>query len=612
MTSGKIHIPLVLALGLFLPSFIASRQFTDPFMLPKYFYFYLFAVIFFAGFGLRYAVKKYNTRFGMTILDCAVIAYISYQVIHALFTPHIRLLNDTVLLLLISGIVFFFVKPWLTGNAENKATIDVLITGLVLTAFLQACYGLLQYFDVLPRLQEEFRTGGSYGNPGPYTNFLIPLVPFILVSIIYRKEKKGLFFLGIVSLIAVLTVLPVTRARTAWISTGAAGTYIMYLQPVTKKFIRKWMNRLWAKLTAILLSGIFLAAIAVFLVGYKAQSSSGRLFIWKVTVQMIGDKPLFGFGFDKYAVAHNDYQAEYFATHRDAGEEAELADSVSYAFNEYLQITAETGLIGLILFLGLVFFSFFRGKRDEEAERKENSVLIAAKGSLIAILVSSMFSYPLRTVPVYFVLFFDLAVISANYSETVNEIILTEKRRRWLSVIGLIIVVFFSADQYKKYRASKEWLGAFELVRAKEYKKAVPLYGTLYPVLNYNRYFLFNYGAELSVTGDYAKSIELLREAEPRLNDVDLYIYLGNSYAGLGDMNNAVQCFRKASLIVPVKFYPKYRLVKIYLSLDEHEKAFALAREILAMEVKIPSGIVTSIRNEMQELVDRYNDQGNK
>ncbi|MBA7575788.1 hypothetical protein ES708_17624 [subsurface metagenome] len=319
---------------------------------------------------------------------------------------------------------------------------------------------------------------------------------------------------------------------------------------------------------------------------------------------MIADKPVFGFGFDKYAVAHNNYQADYFAANPEAKEEGELADAVSYAFNEYIQIAAETGLVGLVLFLALGFLSFFKGNREQNKNDSENYLLIAARGSLLAILISAMFSYPFRSVPVNMFLLFVLAIISANYSHRIKELGFEEQKRRLLSIIGIVILAFFTVNQVKKYKASKEWLEAFRLVRTREYKKAVTAYEDLYPILNYNQFFLFNYGAELSVMGKYKKSVELLKEAEPRLNDADLYIYLGNSYVGLGDLKNAAHCFKKASLIMPVKFYPKYRLVKVYLAMNEHEKALDLAREIVSMPVKIPSEIITSIRNEMQELVN--------
>jgi tetratricopeptide (TPR) repeat protein len=171
-------------------------------------------------------------------------------------------------------------------------------------------------------------------------------------------------------------------------------------------------------------------------------------------------------------------------------------------------------------------------------------------------------------------------------------------------ILGLILLVFFVYNQAGKYKAAKEWLSAFHLVREGRNEEAVRLYEKLYPILRYNQYFLFNYGAELSVMGNYVKSIEILKETEPRLNDSDLYIYLGNSYEGSGDMNSAVKCFQQASLIMPVKYYPRYRLAQICLKMGKTQEAVSMAKHILSMPVKVPSEIITNIRNEMQELVN--------
>ncbi len=606
MDSKKINIPVVLSLALFLPLFIASNQFTDPFILPKYFYLYFFAAVFLSVFCIWNLSRKYTTKLTITWLDIAVLAYIFYQIMHAIFTPDVALSNDNLLTLIISGIFYFAIKPWLTCNDANKNTIHTLFTVLMFMCFVQASYGILQYLEVLSPLQEEFKLGGAYGNPGPYANSLVPFIPFALASVIYKRNKKGIFYLGLLALFASAIVLPLTKSRTSWIATLLAVLYLLYNYVTIKEFVNKWIARLWIRIVALILAGILLAGMAIFLFKYKEQSSSGRLFIWKVSLQMVADKPVFGFGFDKYAVAHNDYQADYFAAHPDAKEEGELADAVTYAFNEYIQIAGETGFIGLLLFLSLVFFSFFKGYKTEKTIESDDYFFIAAKGSLLTILVSGMFSYPLRTVPVIVILMFALSIISANFSVKVKEIKFTKQNRKLLSFAGIVLVVLFAVNQAKKYKASKEWIHAYKLARSREYQKAMTKYEELYPILNYNHYFLFNYGAELSVMGKYQQSVELLREAEPRLNDVDLYIYLGNSYVGLGDLENAAFCFKKASLIVPVKFYPRYRLVKIYLALNEQEQALELARDILGMKVKIPSDIITNIRNEMQELVNSY------
>ena len=122
--------------------------------------------------------------------------------------------------------------------------------------------------------------------------------------------------------------------------------------------------------------------------------------------------------------------------------------------------------------------------------------------------------------------------------------------------------------------------------------------------MKYNQYFLFNYGAEMSLAKNYTNSINLLKEAEPVLNDADLYIYMGMSYQGIGDYVNAEKCYVKASEIMPAKFYPVYRLVKLYQKQNRINESVQLAKNLLNMPVKIPSEIITNILAEMENYVN--------
>lgn len=519
--------------------------------------------------------------------------------------------HDSVFILLLSLVIYFIAKPAFEGLKENPQENKRLITSFVLIGLLQVAYGLLQYADILPRLQDQFKIGGAFGNPGPYSNFVVSLLPFAVVAALTSGNNNSfLKYGGWITCILIVTVLPITKARASWIAALAGILFVLYYRFGWQVKLRRFLQPLWLKIVAVAGIILFVAIASVYLIRFKEASASGRLFIWKITTRAISDKPLFGFGYEKYMSVHNDYQATYFMEGDFSKEEADLADSISYAFNEYLQYTAETGVVGLLLFLAVIWFALSRLFRREKDE-KLNSIELAARASLLVILITSLFSYPLRTLPNNVLFYLVLSMLSANEPEVIRIINVKEKTRKVLSLAGIVMLVIFLTAQIKKYNAAKDWLEAFRMVRSSNYKQAKEQYAQLYPVLNHNPYFLFNYGAELSVMGDYRKSTEILDQAKPLLNDADVYIYLGNSYDGLGLYPDAVTSFTQASLIMPVKFYPKYRLTKIYLKTGEQAKAKELARQILDMQVKIPSDIVTGIRNEMEQLLEENNDPPN-
>ena len=606
---NSLTLTVILILAVLVPSFISSKAFTDPFIIPKTFSFYFITVGVSIIYLWRSFSRKYNTVYYINHLDIAVLVFALYQLIRAAFTKFLSVEHDSVLVLILSIFLYFLIKPSVQFQEKNSRLQTRLITGFALMCFAQASYGLLQYVDMIPRLQEQFKTGGAFGNPGPYSNFLVGLVPFtVALILITSKKEKSLNQLGWISLLVTLAVLPLTKARAAWIAAFAGIFFVLYFHYGWKNILLRWFRTLWLKITAIAGILVLMIVVSLYLFKFKEESASGRLFIWKITAEMIRDKPLTGFGYDQFMAAHNLYQADYFRSGEYSKQEAELADSVNYAFNEFLQITAETGIIGLLLFLLIMYYAFSGLWDREDKPGMGNETVIAARASVLAILVTSLFSYPLHTLPNNVLLFLMLSIISANSPRMLRSITIKERNRKLLSLLAILILILFGINQVGKFNAAKKWLHGFQLVRANKYDEAQKLYSTLYPVLNYNPYFLFNYGAELSVMGSYPKSVEILHEGAPRLNDADVYIYLGNSYEGSGALDKAIKSFEQASMIMPVKFYPKYRLAKIYLKTGQQEQAYALARQILNMEVKIPSNIVTGIRDEMEQLLKTRDD----
>jgi hypothetical protein len=106
---------------------------------------------------------------------------------------------------------------------------------------------------------------------------------------------------------------------------------------------------------------ITLAAGTLALYHYKKDSADGRILIWKVTSNIIKDYPLLGIGQDMFKAHYMDYQAGYFRNHTNSKYET-VADDNQYAFNEPFNVWAENGLIGILLFGGLLFMVFFKRK----------------------------------------------------------------------------------------------------------------------------------------------------------------------------------------------------------------------------------------------------------
>jgi O-antigen polymerase len=587
---------------MFFTSFIISKQYTDPFFVPKNYFFFLTSGVFLFLLCIHYYNKKYDTKLSFSYLDISVLGLLLFLLIRLLLTPGVTLDNVKFYLFILSVVVYFLIKPFLFENSRNqkKYQIETIVNVLLIIAILQVLWGFLQYFQITPNLQKQFKVGGAFGNPGQYTNFLTPLLAFSLAVSLFSEKKNKV--LGIIATIGILILLPLTQARTSWI-----GALIVILYLAEKKFsvLRKTYDVL--KSTIVKITVVSIVVIGVILAGYflynlKHESSSGRVFIWEVSFQMIKDKPIQGHGFDRFASAHNSYQALYFKNNPHDNARKEIADGVNYAFNEFIQASVETGILSALLLLSIFYFAFKNRKNTQDQD--ESLYFYAAKGSIIVIFISMLFSYPLHTVPSLILLFFSLVVVDSLSSQEVWSISIKQKTRRTLALMGIVVISIFLIIQYNRNKAEYDWLAAYKLMRQNKQEDAYRIYQELYPKLKYNQFFLFNYGAELSLMQKYDESINILKEAEVRLNDADFSIYLGSSYENSGNLKEAENCFLEATYKMPMKFFPKYKLVNIYMKTGRKAEAVKLAKELLAMKVKIPSQTIDIIKEEMKKLVE--------
>ncbi len=126
-------------------------------------------------------------------------------------------------------------------------------------------------------------------------------------------------------------------------------------------FLQKRITTLWKPLVVGIASAMLLFFPQLFyrggIVSYNEgvlKSDQMRVSMQEVAVQMIREHPWLGVGFNNYLIAFAEYvkgaQVESISVH-----------------NIYLLIAAETGLIGLALFLGFCGFTLYRGWRAKDS-----------------------------------------------------------------------------------------------------------------------------------------------------------------------------------------------------------------------------------------------------
>jgi O-antigen polymerase len=334
-----------------------------------------------------------------------------------------------------------------------------------------------------------------------------------------------------------------------------------------------------------LLSKIFVAFFIVFflfgIIGIyklKPHSADGRFLIWKISTEMIKDKPLIGIGHNGFKAHYMDYQAKYFKQNPKS-QYSQLADNVSHPFNEFIKIFVNYGVLGLIATLAVIFF-FFK-KIIVLKPFKRNLFL----GIFVSLFVFSFFSYPLHYTPVCFLLIYSALIV------VLDETPIKEFSKKTRVIIGAICfagIIFFSFSMHLELKwkkiATKSLQGQTE--------QMLPEYENMYPYLKYNALFLYNYGAELNFIGEYKKSIKLLDACKKEFNDYDLQMLLADNYYNIGNVKNAIKTYQHAEFMIPCRFLPLYKQFEIYQKEKDTLKAKEIASKIIKKEVKIKSSTV--------------------
>lgn len=563
-------------------------------------YSFIFAsgvLVLMAGLNLV-AGGKVSSVVKLTLVDVLVGLYLIYTFIQFLATSEAAYFNAGLTELFFVTIVFYLSKIVLKDIRQHT----VVLVCLLLSALFQSLVGLLQLYGYLKSYHPYFKVTGTFFNPSTYAGYLVSLVP-ITLSVYFDSSKiKWVRYLALITIVAVTIVLPSTLSRAAWLS-ALTGVVIFFVGRIN--MLAHLKDKLGRAIVYAGLAGVtFLLIIGS--LSWKRNSALGRVFIWKVTTEIIKDNPVFGVGTDQYTVQFGRYQSAYFRHHPNAPEEEVMnAGKGEYAFNEFLSITAEKGFVGLLLFTGILFsagIQYFKIDKMGQCSIYH----LGASGGLVSIVVFSFFSYPYAVVPILLNLYIFLSMLS-NVGNSGASI-----QFRWRSAIAVRFVIFLLAgasvailfrELNTQYKAMKEWESASSLKAYRDYSGAIALMKNVEPILDNNGQFMFDYGQTLMLNADYSEGIHVLERASKLTSDPYLFTSLGYCYQRMKNFDKAEEYYEHAFYLMPYKFYPRYLLAKLYLEAGENKKARAVANQILTMKIKVSSEAIYEMKLEMHEIV---------
>lgn len=497
---------------------------------------------------------------------------------------------------------------------------------IVISGIIQAVYGNLQLFGYYPSNHSGFKMTGSFFNPGPYAGFLTAVYPTALGMYLFKEKivkqvqsqlKSNLKIINVciayifeyiplLGMVSIILVIPALRSRAAWLAVLLSSFVILEFR---YHYIKKGLKQIThTKKVALIVLIISILSVGLFgIYHFKKGSSDGRLFIWKVSTEIIKDNPVFGVGFDRFKAHYMNYQADYFAKHGETTE-AFVADNTYYTFNDWLQFIIENGLIGFLMLVIALFVLF-----KTEVNIKNNHFFLLIKGTILAFGIFALFSYPMQILPIKLILVILLAFLGSLDKKKFSILKFDNTAKPYASrvfKITVCIVVLMSLSKAIIYTQSldksfKTWKNAMSIYQYGDYKGAIKEYKKAHSILKKNGGFLMNYGKALSMNIQNEEAIQILKEAKQQLNTTIIETALGDSNKALKQYKKAEKAYQHAANMIPSRFYPNYLLAKLYEVSGQKGKAIAKANELITKEIKIPSTAIKEIKIEMNKLLDK-------
>ena len=436
---------------------------------------------------------------------------------------------------------------------------------------------------------------GIFQNTGLFGGFVaLGFVVCIGILFYWYPDKRHIQSMALIVLAFILAKqIIASGSRASWLATLGAILFLLF------RFVPRWKIHLknrWLKYflaTSLLVLFVFFPK---YLYELKKDSAEGRLLIARVSMKMIKEAPVFGSGISGFRAEYLNYQADYFQTHL-GSTWANLADDVESPYNEFLKILIEQGIIGLALFFCLLYYLF----EKETLEKRRRYIL---QSVVLSILIFGLFSYPLDKLPFVALFVFSIAGLSINRNP-VFTIHLQQKNyfRIPLLFASCLVSLIIAGNAYCYAKSCLAWNHAFTGFGHSKEKSILQL-KNLFPDLENNPVFLTTYGRLLSFDG-YCREAVVVLEKAVKLQPLSFsYIELGKNYEAEGFPEKALDCWKRAELMVPSRFTPQYLTMKLYFKNKKYDVAREYAERLLMKKIKIDNPEIGLMKREARDILN--------
>ncbi len=308
--------------------------------------------------------------------------------------------------------VFFILFAIVIENAvETKTQVKGLIFILCAAGVVVSLYGFYQFMFQdkfggvwvdTEMFENIFRVYSTLENPNVLGEYFLLVIPLAAAGFFISKNMwLRLYYLGCAAVMSLCLILTYSRGCYIGIIV-AAGVFLVLLD---RRFILLGVVALLF-MPFVLPESIINRFMSIG--NMEDSSTSYRVYIWMGTINMLKDYWLCGVGPGQAA-----YNKVYpFYGYNEI--------SAPHSHNTFLQIMCDTGIVGLVVFIALIYkyYKYLFCTYIKNRSFEERILVISSMASISAFLVQSLFDYTFYNyrVMLLFWIFIGLGIVSANYS----------------------------------------------------------------------------------------------------------------------------------------------------------------------------------------------------
>lgn len=224
-----------------------------------------------------------------------------------------------------------------------------------------------------------------YANPNDLAG--LTMLPLGLAIALVKDRNMWVRRAAILSIVVLVALILMTQSRGAFVALALIGLLAWRTQ---QKKMRALAGIVLVAAASVIIapSGVW-ERVAGLSAGSEADTSSRQRWeIWQVAVQIVRDNPVTGVGLGAYPVAHGRYTAN--------DPRFELSRGNRDTHSTYLNLLAESGWPGLLLFLSMIGVTLTEAHRARQRSRNHpghraaiGAVVVALVGFLAAGLFAS-------------------------------------------------------------------------------------------------------------------------------------------------------------------------------------------------------------------------------